>query len=64
LHQTKKKKNNRKILLNKRKYYFDRFFCEGPLILCFGLMGRPFGQDCVFPLNLAYVPFGHDEFLT
>jgi hypothetical protein len=37
---------------------------EGPSILCLGLMGRPFGQDCVFPWNLAYVPFGYDGFLA
>jgi hypothetical protein len=27
-------------------------------------MGRPFGQDGVFPLNLAYVTFDYDEFLA
>jgi hypothetical protein len=32
--------------------------------LCLGLIGRSFGQDCVFPWNLACVPFIHDGFLA
>jgi hypothetical protein len=35
---------------------------EGPLILCFSLMGRLFDHDFIFPWNLACVPFGHDGF--
>jgi hypothetical protein len=35
-----------------------------PWILCLGLIGRPFGQDCIFPWNLAYVPCGHDGCLA
>jgi len=30
----------------------------------FGFDGRPFGQDYVFPWDLACVPFDNDEFLA
>jgi hypothetical protein len=30
---------------------------EGTLILCLGLLGRPFSHYCVLPWNLACVPF-------
>jgi hypothetical protein len=37
---------------------------KGPLILCLGLIRRPFNQDCVFPWNLACFSqpwFVHDD---
>ena len=33
---------------------------DGSSVLRLGLMGRPYGQYCVFPWNLACIPFDHD----
>jgi len=33
---------------------------DGSSVLRLGLMGRPFSQYCVFPWNLACIPFDHD----
>jgi hypothetical protein len=35
---------------------------DEPSVLCLGLMGRLFDQDCVFPWNLDCVTSGHDGF--